>query len=56
MKEEGVEFDTYFKFFDKLDRATCEGKTGIMKIHCKKETDEILGATLVGGSAGDMIS
>lgn len=27
-----------------------------MKIHCKKNTDEILGATLVGGSAGDMIS
>lgn len=34
----------------------CEGKTGIMKVHCKKGTDEILGATLVGGSAGDMIS
>lgn len=41
---------------DKLDRALCEGKYGIMKIHTKEGTDEILGATLVGGSAGDMIS
>ena len=41
---------------DKLDRATCEGKYGIMKIHTRAGTDEMLGATLVGGSAGDMIS
>lgn len=27
-----------------------------MKIHTKKGSDEIIGATLVGGSAGDMIS
>ena len=27
-----------------------------MKIHCKQGTDEMLGATLVGGAAGDMIS
>ena len=25
------------------------------KIHCKKGTDEIIGATLVGGPAGDLI-
>jgi pyruvate/2-oxoglutarate dehydrogenase complex dihydrolipoamide dehydrogenase (E3) component len=30
---EGIKFDTYFKFMDKLDRALCEGKYGIMKIH-----------------------
>jgi pyruvate/2-oxoglutarate dehydrogenase complex dihydrolipoamide dehydrogenase (E3) component len=52
----GIKFDTYFKFMDKLDRALCEGKYGIMKIHTQQGTDEILGATLVGGSAGDMIS
>ena len=27
-----------------------------MKIHTKEGSDEILGATLVGGPAGDMIS
>ena len=53
---QGVKYDTYFKFMDKLDRALCEGKYGIMKIHTVAGTDEILGATLVGGSAGDMIS
>jgi pyruvate/2-oxoglutarate dehydrogenase complex dihydrolipoamide dehydrogenase (E3) component len=53
---DGTPYDTYFKFFDKLDRAICEGKYGTMRIHTKKDTDEILGATLVGGSAGDMIS
>ena len=56
LEAEGVKFDTYFKFMDKLDRAICEGKYGIMKIHTKQGTDEMLGATVVGGSAGDMIS
>jgi pyruvate/2-oxoglutarate dehydrogenase complex dihydrolipoamide dehydrogenase (E3) component len=56
LESEGTKFDTYFKFMDKLDRALCEGKYGIMKIHTVAGTDEILGATLVGGSAGDMIS
>lgn len=56
MEAEGTQFDTYFKFFDKLDRALCEGKDGLMKIHTRAGSDEILGATLVGGPAGDMIS
>ena len=25
LEEEGVKYDTYYKFFDKLDRALCEG-------------------------------
>lgn len=29
---------------------------GFIKIHTKKGTDEILGATIVGGPAGDLIS
>lgn len=33
----------------------CDSVKGIFKIHCKKGTDEILGATLVGGPAGDLI-
>ncbi len=35
LEADGVKFDTYFKFMDKLDRALCEGKYGIMKIHTK---------------------
>lgn len=56
LKQKGIEYDTYTKFFDRLDRATCESKRGIYKVHCRKGSDEILGATLVGGPAGDMLS
>ncbi len=58
LKEKGIEYDTYTKFFDRLDRALCESKEGkgIYKIHCSKGSDKILGATLVGGPAGEMIS
>jgi len=56
LKEEGVEFDTFTKFYDRCDRALCEAKTnGFMKIHVKKGSDVMLGATIVGGPAGDMI-
>ena len=56
LKSQGIKYETYTKFFDRLDRATCEGKTkGIYKVHCREGTQEILGATLVGGPAGDMV-
>lgn len=56
LEAEGVEFDTHIKYYDKLDRALCDGEKGIMKVHCKKGTDKIIGATIVGGAAGDLIS
>ena len=52
---EGVEYDTYTKFFQRLDRALCESKKGFIKIHTKKGGDKILGATAVGGPAGELI-
>lgn len=55
LKQQGIEFETYTKFFDRLDRAVCESRSGIYQVHCRKGTDEILGATLVGGPSGDMI-
>lgn len=55
MKAQNIEFDAYVKFFDRCDRATCESKKGIYKVWCRKGTDEIVGATLVGGPAGDLI-
>jgi len=33
----------------------CESNEGLYKIHTKKGTDEIIGSTLVGGPAGDLI-
>lgn len=52
-----IPFDTYTKHFSDVDRAVCEGSTeGFVKIHVKKGTDKIIGATIVGEGAGDMIS
>ncbi len=50
-----IEYDTWTKFYERLDRAHCEGKSGMIKILTKKGTDEILGATAVGGPAGELI-
>lgn len=44
------------KKYDKLDRAVCESKKGFIKIHTVKGSDKILGATVVGGPAGEIIS
>ena len=38
-----------------MDRAICDNVKGHYTIYCKKGTDKILGATLVGGPAGDLI-
>ena len=52
----GILYDTYAKHLNHNDRAICESRNGLYKVHTKKGTDEILGATLVGGPAGDLIS
>lgn len=42
--------------FEENDRSILEGQTeGFVKIHVKRGTDNILGATIVGDGAGDMI-
>ena len=42
---------------DAVDRCKCEGVTrGFVKISCAKGGDKILGATIVGPMAGDLIS
>ncbi len=57
LKERNIEFVTYKRDLGEVDRAILEGDTeGFVKIHVKKGTDEILGATIVAGHAGDMIS
>lgn len=55
LEAEGIEYDTYKVNFADHDRAICESVEGMVKIHCKKGTDKILGSTIVGGPAGDMI-
>ena len=54
---DGVEVDVYRVDFDGLDRAMLEReRDGFVKILCRKGTDQIVGGTIVGPHAGDMIS
>ena len=56
-KKEGVEIDTYKVDFGDVDRAILSGQTnGFVKVHCAKGSGDIVGATVVGENAGDMIS
>ena len=56
-EEAGIEIDTYVQQLEHVDRAILEGNDdGFVKIHTKKGTDKIVGATIVAENAGDMIS
>ncbi len=53
----GIAIDTFKQTFDGVDRAILEGETeGFAKVHVRKGTDEIVGATMVAPNAGDLIS
>ncbi len=56
-KAKGLEFDTYTYKLDEVDRAILDGEDeGFARVHVKKGTDQLLGATIVAAHAGDMIS
>jgi pyruvate/2-oxoglutarate dehydrogenase complex dihydrolipoamide dehydrogenase (E3) component len=56
-KKAGIEVDTYVRKFEEVDRAITDGEEeGFVKIHVKKGSDKIIGATIVASHAGDMIS
>ena len=56
-RNQNVEIDTYVQEFKDNDRAVLEGSdAGFVKVHVAKNTDRILGATIVASNAGDMIS
>ena len=56
-KKEGIEVSTFTQPLSGVDRAITDGeKDGFVKIHVKKGSDQILGATIVATHAGDMIS
>jgi pyruvate/2-oxoglutarate dehydrogenase complex dihydrolipoamide dehydrogenase (E3) component len=55
--QQGIEMDTFTQDLKHVDRAILEGETdGFVKVHVRKGTDKILGATIVAANAGDMIS
>ncbi|MFP8873744.1 MAG: mercuric reductase [Myxococcota bacterium] len=48
--------DTFTRSFSEVDRAVIDGEeNGFVKIHVRKGSDRILGATIVARHAGDMI-
>lgn len=56
-KEQGIGFDTYTQPMEKVDRAITDGEqTGFVKIHARRDTNRIIGATIVARHAGEMIS
>jgi pyruvate/2-oxoglutarate dehydrogenase complex dihydrolipoamide dehydrogenase (E3) component len=55
--QRGIAVDTYLRPFNEVDRAIVDGEDeGFVKVLTKKGSGEILGATIVGRHAGDMIS
>lgn len=56
LAEEGTSFETYRFPYSKVDRAITDGDTnGMIKIFAKKWNGKILGATIYGKQAGDLI-
>ena len=56
-RHEGVALDTIRVDLTDVDRALLDGEDeGFLKVHLKKGSDRIVGATLVASHAGEMIS
>ncbi len=56
-REKGMEVDTFVRHFSEVDRAIADGEEeGFVKVHVRKGTDKILGATIVARHAGEMIN
>ena len=54
---QGIDIETFTRPLAQVDRAVVDGQDqGFIKIHVKKGTDRILGATIIASHAGDMIS
>jgi pyruvate/2-oxoglutarate dehydrogenase complex dihydrolipoamide dehydrogenase (E3) component len=55
-KAQGVGIDTFTQPLAKVDRAILDGEDeGFVRVHVRRGTDKILGATIVAAHAGDMI-
>ncbi|GAB5403047.1 MAG: mercuric reductase [Aureliella sp.] len=55
-QEQGIEVDTFTQEMSGVDRAILESEDdGFVRVHVRKGTDKIVGATIVATNAGDMI-
>jgi len=56
-REKGIEFTTLTVPLSNIDRAVLDGEAeGFARVHLRKGTDQILGATIVARHAGEMIN
>ncbi|HWS15991.1 MAG TPA: FAD-dependent oxidoreductase, partial [Candidatus Methylomirabilis sp.] len=56
-RERGIPVDTFVREMKEVDRAIADGEEeGFVKVHVRKGTDRILGATIVARHAGEMIN
>lgn len=56
-KAKGIEVETYTFQLNEVDRAILDGQEmGFARIHLRKGTDNLLGATIVAAHAGDLIN
>ena len=56
-RAKGIEVESYTFRLDEVDRAILDGQeNGFARMHLRKGTDKILGATIVAAHAGDLIN
>ena len=56
-RERGIQVTTFTQSLEEVDRAILDGEAdGFIRVHVRKGSDEILGATIVAEHAGDLIS
>lgn len=56
-RQQGIDVHTILVTLDRVDRAVLDGEeAGLLKVHLRRGSDRILGATLVARHAGEMIS
>ena len=56
-ERQGIALDSFTQPLDTVDRAILDGETeGFVKVHVRRGTDRIIGATIVAPHAGEMIS
>jgi pyruvate/2-oxoglutarate dehydrogenase complex dihydrolipoamide dehydrogenase (E3) component len=56
-EKRGIPIDTYVRPLAEVDRAVTDGEEdGFVKVHVRKGSDKIVGATIVARHAGEMIS
>jgi len=55
-RDKGIEVETFTQEFSGVDRAILDGESeGFVRVHLRKGTDKIIGATVVAAHAGELI-